>query len=193
MYLLLLVFLLLTSVMAQDAICADKFDECNWPRAACCKDPGFVCTKKSDSFSLCEPKPSAQQCAANFSQCNGQDWPFGICCKDKRFACTYYSEQLSLCEPKLVATTADSEQCAEKYSQCDGQYWSLGVCCKDPGFACTKKTAYIWLCEPVGRSALAQCGGENYSGKTTCKKGSTCAKVHDAYYHCQPTPARRLR
>ncbi|OQS03843.1 hypothetical protein THRCLA_21051 [Thraustotheca clavata] len=42
-------------------------------------------------LSLCEPKKelmnaeASNQCAENYSQCNGQNWPFGVCSKDSGF------------------------------------------------------------------------------------------------------------
>jgi hypothetical protein len=36
------------------------------------------------------------------------------------------------------------------------------------------------------QSVWGQCGGQGWSGSTTCASGTTCVKVNDYYYQCQP-------
>ncbi|OQR84560.1 hypothetical protein THRCLA_10819 [Thraustotheca clavata] len=199
----------LTTVAVSAApTCSENYSQCNgqnWPFGVCCKDPNFTCNKKNDYLSLCEPKPKQamelqanQQCAENYSQCNGQNWPFGVCCKDPRFSCNYKNQYLSLCEPKkeLMEIEANT-QCAENYSQCNGQNWPFGVCCKSANFACKYKNQYLSLCEPKKYemeqevsevNVWQQCGGKDYKGDTACTAGNSCVKVNDWYSQCQPTP-----
>ncbi|KAF8684552.1 hypothetical protein RHS04_01249 [Rhizoctonia solani] len=44
-----------------------------------------------------------------------------------------------------------------------------------------------WAVPAVAQQPIwAQCGGLSWSGGTTCISGSTCVKLNDYYYQCQP-------
>ncbi|OQR85781.1 hypothetical protein ACHHYP_11384 [Achlya hypogyna] len=46
------------------------------------------------------PAGGNQQCAENWSQCNGQNWPFGVCCKNADWKCVKHNDYYSQCVPK---------------------------------------------------------------------------------------------
>ncbi|EQC29729.1 hypothetical protein SDRG_12501 [Saprolegnia diclina VS20] len=37
-------------------------------------------------------------------------------------------------------------------------------------------------------SVYGQCGGQGFSGDTTCTTGNTCVYIFSSYSQCQPTP-----
>ncbi|OQR90249.1 hypothetical protein ACHHYP_05685 [Achlya hypogyna] len=45
------------------------------------------------------PAGGNQQCAENWSQCNGQNWPFGVCCKNAGWKCVKHNDYYSQCVP----------------------------------------------------------------------------------------------
>ncbi|KAF1325467.1 Endo-glucanase rce3, partial [Globisporangium splendens] len=78
------------------------------------------------------------------------------------------------------ATCADGSTCVKKddwYSQClfgQGQAPPSGT------------TPSVAPANGGGAEKWSQCGGQNFSGPTTCKAGSQCIKQSDYYSQCKP-------
>ncbi|EQC31242.1 hypothetical protein SDRG_11166 [Saprolegnia diclina VS20] len=138
--------------LAAAPTCSEKWSQCNgqnWPFGVCCKDPTFVCNKKNDYLSLCEPKKKAEMAAEAaeinvWGQCGGNGFSGNYRCADGS-SCIKVNDAYSQCQP----TPPGANEIAT-WGQCGGSnnnFKANGKTCRSVD-TCKVHNSYYSQCVP---------------------------------------------
>nr|AIG56031.1 secreted protein [Achlya hypogyna] len=177
-----------TAAPSTSGQCAENHSQCNgqnWPFGVCCKDPNFVCNKKNDYLSLCEPKSQGKDAQAGevavWQQCGGNNYKGDTTCTTGN-SCVKVNDWYHQCQP--VATGSNQ---LSTWSQCAGSannFNANGKTCR-PEDKCVKYSDAYSQCVPQTQKmdAAAEMGCTNVSVEgdaTYCIQGAICGGAGDA-------------
>ncbi|OQO10588.1 hypothetical protein B0A48_03886 [Cryoendolithus antarcticus] len=157
--------------------------------------PGFPCTRLNDYFSMCYPPatttttPSATTTPVitttspvtatattttantrSYQQCGGIGYAGPTECPSD-FPCTRFNDYFSTCGPSATTTSTRS---------------TTPISTTTATTTTPPTTTISSTTTTLPSRAYAQCGGQGYTGPTTCPPGYPCQRENDYFSNCLP-------
>lgn len=171
-----------------------------------CCPLGYDCVVQDQWYSQCKPVVQAPAVKsvntynicpnADWEQCGGKEHTGATCCPPGS-GCAYENPWYSHCVPGYTG------ECQPTWSQCGGEGWAGPTTCCDGG-ECVKQDQWYSQCTPPPMSnpppmpmpppsakcqpMWSQCGGEQFTGPTSCCGEGECTKQDRWYSQCKPPP-----
>lgn len=132
---------------------------------------------------------ASSACSDNSNACGGDYYVGPTTCCDENYVCTYVTNYFSQC----IEVPTDANRCVPADALCKSSDGVDEYCCQE-GLTCTQidssspyskcqtpQTPTVEVCANYG-----QCGGQGWTGCTTCAASYLCVYLSDFFSQCEP-------